>query len=100
MKAIVEKFMNWIKPKKDFSQQSSAMTLQLLQALAMTKEEEYSCNDAHALIDQYVEIKTRGENTEKLMPLVKHHLDMCQDCFEEYGALLAALEFEKNLEEG
>ena len=97
MNAKFEKFMNWIKPKKDFSQQSSAMTLQLLQSLAMTREEEYSCGDAHALIDQYVELKMRGENLEKLMPLVKHHLEMCKECFEEYEALLRALEFEASL---
>ncbi|MBC8506301.1 MAG: hypothetical protein H8D34_15675 [Chloroflexi bacterium] len=86
--------MNWIRPKKDLSAESSAMTVQLLQTLAMTKEDEYSCDDAHHLIDQYVEIKTRGEDVEKLMPMVKHHLDMCRDCFEEYEALMDVLELE------
>ncbi len=89
--------MNWIRPKKDLSEKSSAMTMQLLQSLAMTKDEEYSCDDAHALIDQYVEAKKRGEDVEKLMPLVKHHLDMCRDCFEEYEALMAALDFEVDI---
>jgi hypothetical protein len=94
MIAIIEKFMNWIRPKKNLSPNSSAMTLQLLQSLAMTKEEEYACDDVNKLIDQFVEIKTRGDNVEKLMPLVKHHLDMCKECCEEYEALMAALEFE------
>lgn len=97
MTTIIEKFMNWIRPKKNLAPNSSAMTMHLLQSLAMTKEEEYSCDKAHNLVDQFVEIKTRGDNVEKLMPLVKHHLDMCQECFEEYEALLTALEFEATL---
>ncbi len=97
MNTIFEKFMNWIQPKKDLSANSSAMTVQLLQSLTMTKEEEYSCDDVHEIIDQYVEMKRRGENVEELMPLVKHHLDMCRACFEEYEALMIALEFEETI---
>ncbi|MBT3323255.1 MAG: hypothetical protein HN392_13305 [Anaerolineae bacterium] len=97
MKRLFEKIMNWIRPKKNLSANSSAMTVQLLQTLAMTKEEEYSCDDVHNLIDEYVEMKRRGEDVEKLMPLVKYHLDMCRGCFDEYEALLAALEFEETI---
>ena len=97
MKTLIENFMNRLKPKKNPSQKSAAMTVHLLRSLAMTKEEEYSCDDVHALLDEFVELKLRGENVEELMPLVKHHLDMCRDCFEEYEALMAALEFEKTI---
>ena len=97
MKTIFEKFMNCIRPKKDLSKESSAMTVRLLKSLTMTKDEEYSCDDAHALIDQYAEAKKRGEDVEKLMPLVKHHLDMCRACFEEYEALMTALDFEETI---
>ncbi len=95
MNTLFEKFINWIRPKKNLSQQSSAMTVQLLQTLAMTKEEELSCGDIYSLLDQFVEIKTRGDDVEELMPMVKHHLDMCKECFEEYEALMTALEFEE-----
>ncbi len=97
MIAIIEKFMNWIRPEKNPSAESSAMTIQLLQALAMTKEDELSCSDIYSLLDQFVEIKTRGGDVEKLKPMVKHHLDMCRDCFEEYEALMTALEFEETI---
>ena len=93
MNALFEKIMNWIRPQKE----SSAMTVHLLQTLEMTKEEELSCGDAYSLLDQFVEIKTRGDDVEELMPMVKHHLDMCRDCFEEYEALMAALEFEETI---
>jgi hypothetical protein len=44
------------------------------------------------LLDQYAEAVERGEDTAQLMPLVKHHLDLCRDCHEEYEALLNILE--------
>ena len=97
MNAIFKKFMNRIRPTKNTPQESAAMTVRLLRSLAMTKEEEISCDDVHALLDEFVELKLRGEDVDELMPLVKHHLDMCRDCFEEYEALLTALEFEKTI---
>ena len=86
MNTLFEKFMNWIRPQKDLSQKSSAMTVQLLQTLAMTKEDELSCGDIYSLLDQFVEIKTRGDDVEKLMPMVKHH--KCTPCNAVYLILL------------
>lgn len=81
-------------PKKKKMEENAAMTANLLKMLEMTKEDEHSCADVYELLDQFAELKTRGANVEEMMPKVKHHLDMCKDCFEEYEALLAALEFE------
>jgi len=89
------RFFNWLKPKKK-KEEDAAMTIQFLQMLEMTDENELSCDDVHELLDQFVELQQRGEDVEELMPLVKRHLDMCRDCFEEYEALLAALAFEGN----
>jgi len=77
--------------------EDAATTIQFLQMLEMTDENEFSCGDVYELIDQFVELQQRGENVAELMPLVKRHLDMCRDCFEEYEALLAALAFEESL---
>lgn len=57
----------------------------------MTDEVEYTCDDVHRLLDQFSEAVLRGENTARLMPLVQKHLDMCQDCREEFEALLRIL---------
>ena len=84
-------------PKKKKMEENAAMTVNFLEMLEMTEEQELTCDEVHELIDQYVELKQRGENVEEIMPLVKHHLDICRDCFEEYEALLAALEFEATL---
>lgn len=69
-----------------------AIIRKLAQMLEMTHEEEYSCAEVYALLDQYVEGITRGEDATQLMPLVKHHLEMCSDCREEFEALLMILE--------
>ena len=65
--------------------------------LDITHDDELSCGEVHELLDQYVELKLCGEDVDALMPLMKHHLEMCRECFEEYEALLAALAFEEAL---
>jgi predicted anti-sigma-YlaC factor YlaD len=60
--------------------------------MAMTHDQELTCDEVHALIDQFAGMKQRGEDPSHLFPLVQRHLDMCSDCREKYEALLAALE--------
>ena len=59
-----------------------------LAMIAMTHDQELTCDEVHALIDQFAEMQTRGENPAHLFPLVQRHLDMCPDCREEFEALL------------
>ena len=68
------------------------MPKQLLNAVQQTEEVEYSCDDVYRLMDQYVEMVKRGEDTAKMMPLVEKHLKMCGDCREEAEALLRMLD--------
>lgn len=60
--------------------------------MAMTYDQELTCDEVHALIDQFAEMQMRGENPAHLFPLVQRHLDMCPECREEFEALRAALE--------
>jgi hypothetical protein len=69
-----------------------AMAKQMLNAVQQTEEVEYSCDDVYRLMDEYVELVRRGEDTSKLMPLVEHHLKMCGDCREEVEALLRMMD--------
>ena len=55
--------------------------------LSGTREVELSCDDVFALLDQFAELSAQGEDVAQLMPLVKQHLDMCDDCREEYKVL-------------
>jgi hypothetical protein len=59
--------------------------------LAHTRDEEYTCDEVLALLDQFAEMVFRGEDAAQLMPLVQHHLDMCWDCREEFEAILRIL---------
>lgn len=69
-----------------------SMVHRLLSRLENTHEEELSCDEVFALVDVYAEAYSRGEDVDKLMPLLRHHLDMCKECEEEYQALVQVLE--------
>ena len=64
----------------------------LIKRLDNTRDEEFSCDEVFALVDEYAEANQRGEDVASLKPLIRHHLDMCQECAEEYEALLQVLE--------
>jgi hypothetical protein len=64
----------------------------IIQKLQATREDEVSCDEVDALIDQFAEMVARGEDPAALMPLVQHHLEMCSDCREELEALLRVLQ--------
>jgi hypothetical protein len=64
----------------------------LLRSVAMTDEKEISCEDVFALMDQFAEMVTLGEDTSQLMPMVQKHLAMCPDCREECETLLKMLD--------
>ena len=60
--------------------------------LERTRTDEASCDDVFDILDQYTEMVARGEDAGTLLPLIKHHLDMCPECQEEYDALLRIVE--------
>ncbi len=68
------------------------MLQKLLTMLSNTEAVELSCDEVFAVLDQFAELAARGENVAQLMPLVKQHLDMCADCWEEYKVLESILE--------
>jgi len=74
---------------------SDIMIEQLLRSLANSNEDELSCNEVYDLLDQYAESHLRGEDAERLMPLLKEHLDICHECCDEYEALISAVEGSK-----
>lgn len=59
----------------------------MMAMLSATREEELTCDEVFALLDQFTELAEQGEDVAKLMPLVQQHLDMCDDCREEYKVL-------------
>jgi predicted component of type VI protein secretion system len=63
------------------------MMEKILTMLSETREEELTCDQVFAALDQFTELAARGEDVSQLMPLVQHHLEMCSDCMEEYKVL-------------
>ncbi len=71
----------------------------LMHRLEHTMEGVYSCEEAFALLDEYVEMVATDEEAKRLMPLVQNHLDMCPGCKDEFEILLHILKTADSSEE-
>ncbi len=66
-------------------------SVKLARALSMTQDAELSCDECLEELDRFVETQLAGLDAAAAMPLVEHHLSMCDGCRDEYQALLSAL---------
>jgi hypothetical protein len=71
---------------------SDELVIRMMHRLVTTDEEDLSCDEVFALVDEYAEASQRGEDVASLKPLIRQHLDLCHECDEEYQALLRILE--------
>jgi valyl-tRNA synthetase len=69
---------------------------QLMQMVENTHKTEYTCEETFTLLDEYVELANRNEDLAAIMPLVKHHLEMCVDCREQFETLLSVIQAESS----
>ncbi len=86
---LVQRIKNTFTHHEDFPNEA---VLKFLQVLENLQEEEASCDEVYAKIDQYVEREVDKKDAAKLMPLIRDHLDTCSDCCDEYEALLDVIE--------
>lgn len=63
----------------------------MVRAIAFVRDREIGCDDCFEKVDQFVELELAGQSPGDVLPLVKAHLDRCQNCHEEYQALLIAV---------
>lgn len=63
----------------------------LVRSIANTRDEEIGCEECFSEVDRFVELELTGKNASEALPLVKDHLERCQNCHEEYKALLKAV---------
>ena len=89
IKELIQKIQNSLNPQAELGDQA---VLGFLRVLERVREEEASCSEIFARLDEYVENEIHGEDAARLMPLVREHLDMCPECCEEYEALLEVVE--------
>lgn len=59
-----------------------------------TRDEEISCTECFDRVSHYVDLETAGENAAAKMPQLRHHLDQCQACRDEYATLRDLARFE------
>lgn len=63
----------------------------LVQSIVNTRPEEIGCDMCIDQLAKFVELEIDGQDIAEIMPLVKHHLDSCLGCGEEYEALIDSL---------
>jgi hypothetical protein len=91
MKSIFQHLRNLFQPQKKEELQDEVI-VKFLRILEDVRAEEMSCDEMFDRLDEFVEKEVESHDAEKLMPLVREHLDMCSHCEEEYEALLDVLE--------
>lgn len=89
---MMQFFKTQIRKLRGEPELSDELVTRMIHRLVSTDEEELSCDEVFALVDEYAEASQRGEDVASLKPLIRHHLDMCRECDEEYQALLRVLE--------
>ena len=63
----------------------------LVRDVIKTLPDEIGCAECFRQLDHFVEMKLAGLDADAAMPLVRHHLELCKDCREEFEALLSVL---------
>ena len=84
---MVKLLRRMINPRKRLNQEIEKIK-SLVDMTAHTEDRELSCGEAYQDMDVFVDRLLAGEDTAKLMPEIKSHLERCPECREEYEALL------------
>ncbi len=92
IKNFLQRIQNTLKPQEELQDE---MVIKFLQVLENVREEEMSCSEMYAHLDEFVEREVKSKDAEKIMPLIQEHIDMCSECCDEYEALLDVLEHTK-----
>lgn len=64
----------------------------LMRLLAVTHDDELSCEEVYNRLDEYVDCLISREDMGDIKPLLERHLGFCADCNDELEALIHALE--------
>jgi hypothetical protein len=89
IKNIIQQIKNNFEPNREIQDE---VVLKFLQVLENVRNEEMSCEEMYAQLDEFVEHELNSHNAAKIMPLIQEHIDMCPECCDEYQALLDVLE--------
>jgi len=70
------------------------IVIDLMRQVEETRDGMYTCAETFDLLDEYADLVQSNQDAEKLMPLVKAHLDVCPECRPEFETLINILESE------
>jgi len=65
---------------------------ELMRQVRLTKDEEIGCNDCLERAAEAAERMLSGKTVAEGVEAIEHHLEVCQDCREEFEALRKALQ--------
>jgi RNA polymerase sigma factor (sigma-70 family) len=82
---------DWFKRRFRKWYQLDATMKKILHSLELTEEQEATCDEVYAALDEFAGAVRRGENVDIKMPLIRRHLELCPDCRAEYETLLKML---------
>ena len=63
----------------------------LLDMLALTREEETSCDGCSQQLAEFAETRLAGKSLPESLKSIEAHLELCGECREEFEALKLAL---------
>ena len=89
---MMQFFKSQIRKLRGEPELSDELVARIMHRLVVADVTKISCDEVFAIVDEYAEASQRGEDVTSLKPLIRHHLDMCRECDEEYQALLRVLE--------
>jgi hypothetical protein len=96
LRDLIKKVRNSISPQEQLSNEA---VLGFLRVLENVDKEEISCDELYTRLDEYVDRQIDKKDADRIMPLMREHLNICPECCEEYEALLHVIELtvdEKN----
>jgi hypothetical protein len=94
IQAIIKRIRQSLGLQKELPNEAVLGILRVLEEVP--QEDEISCSELFAKLDEYVEREVDQKDAAFLMPVVQEHLDVCSECCEEYEALLDILRKTKN----
>ena len=92
IKNFLQRIQNSFKSRPELQDE---VVIKFLRILENVRDEEMSCSEMYAHLDEFVEREVDSKDAEKIMPLIQEHIDMCPECCDEYEALLNVLEHTK-----
>jgi hypothetical protein len=63
----------------------------MVRGIITTRPDEIGCDECFEQVDRFAEMMLDGKDAAEALPLVQEHLERCDNCREEFEALLVAL---------